>query len=201
MKKTYKIWEKDEVVLLKQLYPAHNVVQILEYFPTRTRISIQRKVAKLKLKKLPMKLGRVARTQIAYLAGFFDGEGCVFIRLDKKKLSCRGNSFIGITLSNTDREVLEYFKNVFGGGSRNVVQRYIPSGSIIHQWTITGDRAYLILRAMYPYLRVKKNEAKVAMDYHEKRLKVNPEKMWVLAIEHKKELIKIREMKKKQDDT
>jgi len=198
MKKTYKIWEKDEIDLLKKLYPTHNIFQILDYFPTRTRISIQRKVAKLELKKLPMRLGKVTKTQMAYLAGFFDGEGCVTIRVDKTRFGGRGHNYLCTTVSNTDREVLDHFRNVFGGGSCNLVQFYTPIGTLVHQWTVTGDRAYLILRAMYPYLRVKKAQAEVAMKFHEKRLKISLEEMRELARECRKKLTELKEVKKRQ---
>jgi len=96
----------------------------------------------------------VSPMEAAYIAGFFDGEGCVSIaRLtDIRRVKPR------ITIVQKDPTTLRWIQVRLGG---NLHKR--PNGV----WVLAFDSAVDIRRfvkATYPYLQLKKGKAKVA--YH-----------------------------------
>ena len=85
-----------------------------------------------------------------YLAGFFDGEGCVYITPD-------GRLQVGVTQKNP--EVLDVFKKRFGGNIR-----FKDRAGATYQWTIGAKKDCLIfLNAIYPYSFGKKKEIEVGI--------------------------------------
>ncbi len=62
---------------------------------------------------IKIKYGKQTITNdVAYIAGFFDGEGCVRI----KRANQGGNSYyITATITNSNKAILEYIKDIFGG--------------------------------------------------------------------------------------
>jgi len=54
-------------------------------------------------------------TKIAYIAGFFDGEGCVRI----KKANQYGNSYyVWVAITNSNKNILNNISDLFGGQVR-----------------------------------------------------------------------------------
>jgi LAGLIDADG-like domain len=90
----------------------------------------------------------------AYFAGFFDGEGCIS---GDKKHSLR------LALVNTDKRILEYFKSRYGGNIRQFVRH--DGWSACWIWEL-GDMRQIesILLQLLPYLIVKREQAKVALN-------------------------------------
>lgn len=99
-------------------------------------------------------------TELAYIAGFIDGEGC--IALDKS----RGG--VGFTLSVhvdiTYIPTLELLRDMFGG-SIYVVKKRSESRKQQYSWQIRGRDAHNFILAILPYLREKKPQAIIANDY------------------------------------
>jgi len=95
--------------------------------------------------------------QIAYFAGLFDGEGSVSILLTRRgdwKLCCR--------ISNTNREVLQTAKDSFKVGQiggRNRGGNRKPD----FWWHVVGKQAEGFLRAVLPFLVIKKDRAVLAL--------------------------------------
>lgn len=98
---------------------------------------------------------------LAYIAGFFDGEGYVGIynykaegthKNDRKRLQ------LGIT--NTNRDVLDWIKKRFNFGHIKEKSRSSPNWKICYEWTVRDRNAMKFLKMIYPYLRVKKKIVK-----------------------------------------
>jgi hypothetical protein len=89
---------------------------------------------------------------LAYIAGFFDGEGCVgFVR-------ARSAIYARVLVTNTDRAVLEKLQQQFGGDIRQLALR--RSGwKTGWYWRLSWSRAVAFLDAIYPWLRVKRAQA------------------------------------------
>lgn len=85
---------------------------------------------------------------LAYCAGFFDGEGSVMLGLNQSN----GLS-LGVSCSQNTVNVMDMFERFFGGH----VYNYTPKNrsSLIFQWRGNGKVAYDFCVLMQPYLIVK----------------------------------------------
>lgn len=88
------------------------------------------------------------KTDIAYLAGFFDGEGSVMLSRNKS-----GGLSIAVACSQNTRTVLDIYVRAFGG---NVYEYRPPSrNSSMFQWRANGQVGIDALCSMRPWLLVK----------------------------------------------
>lgn len=85
----------------------------------------------------------------AYLAGFFDGEGCIWI-------NCSGNYQLQICVTQKYQAVLRRYVNLWGG-------KIYPNANKCQRW-MPGSRAVeKVLRDLLPYLYEKKAQAILAL--------------------------------------
>jgi hypothetical protein len=88
---------------------------------------------------------------LAYIAGLFDGEGCI----------TRANSYPIVQIGMTDRDVIEYLATL--GGTIRVEQ---PPGNRkpLYRWRVMAGREVAeFLAAIFPFLRVKRQQAEDAI--------------------------------------
>jgi len=107
--------------------------------------------------------------QAAYLAGLIDGEGSIM-------LYRRGEgSAMRLTIANTFKPVLEWCRAVSGVGNIVMTNRdnakHKPGGT----WLVNSQAACSILEQVRPYLRIKAEQADLAMAF-QRKLKVPAEK-------------------------
>src|SRR5437773_8720684 len=76
-----------------------------------------------------------------YLAGFFDGEGSVYIAHRHVKLD------VAMTVANTNPEPLELIQEAYGGGL-SIRNRANEKHKAVWVWTLRGDRAVALLEAI-----------------------------------------------------
>lgn len=89
---------------------------------------------------------------LAYVAGFFDGEGCVgFAR-------CRSTIFPRILVTNTNRDVLEELQANFGGDIKPLSLRK-EAWKQGYSWRLSWSKAVDFLERIHPYLRLKSRQA------------------------------------------
>ncbi len=106
---------------------------------------------------------------LIYIAGFFDGEGCIGLYgYPPNRGLTSHNIRLMVSVSNTKREVLDGLKTNFGGG----VTLMSKSKTSIkwkkcYQWRVTGKQAETFLKSIYPFMRVRKPQAEVALKYRE----------------------------------
>lgn len=90
-------------------------------------------------------------SRIIYAAGYFDGEGCIWVGRS-------GTIFtLGIGIQSGDLESLLLFSDIFGGKVRS--SKSESSKKNIWDWRRTGHSALVILRSLSPFLIAKKDQA------------------------------------------
>ena len=109
------------------------------------------------------------KTDLAYLAGFVDGEGCFFIGFFKTISPATGkpgqNYHTVLKISNTCERTMRYLKDKFGGLLRGVNRATRKSGIIrpVFDLVWTGDDLTDLTKALLPYLVLKEPQAKVML--------------------------------------
>lgn len=91
---------------------------------------------------------------IAYLAGFFDGEGCISMSRDKRGYVARQLKIVGV-----DPSPLERFRSRFGGTISLRKTRQSERHSYATALTLGKREGQEALRAMLPLLTVKREQA------------------------------------------
>lgn len=103
---------------------------------------------------------------VAYITGFFDGEGTIGVY----KRNSQNSIKLEINIANTNLEVLKRIKNVFSGeiNNRSSSKRY-SNRKKAWQWII-GNRykQKFFLEHIFPYLIVKKSQVELGLEYLER---------------------------------
>lgn len=107
----------------------------------------------------PRSHARPSGFTIAWAAGFFDGEGCVF-GYEGIQRGYRRFMF-GVTVSQVDLAPLEYLQRHWGGSLSSKASRQ-PGHRDQWRWGIRGRDAGHFLSDILPYLRVKQRVARAA---------------------------------------
>ncbi len=92
---------------------------------------------------------------LAYVAGLFDGEGCVNFYYHGK-----GTIVPRIFITNTNKELLEDLKNAFGGwvGAHKKHTGWKQGW----QWTLSNSKAVAFLEKIQPWVRIKDKQILLA---------------------------------------
>jgi len=101
---------------------------------------------------------------LAWLAGFFDGEGTICI--SPQKIS--HHYALCISVASIDRWILEWFSLAFNG---KVNRQYRAKGNKreLWFWRIVDHQGEVALRTLLPYLKLKKPQAELALEFREAR--------------------------------
>lgn len=99
---------------------------------------------------------------LAYIAGFFDGEGDCAIRMPKARNGKRYPK-LEARLTQNDRAVLEWVQREFGRGSIHA-KKDDRITSIGHSLQFSALSARIFLTAIEPYLKVKKEKVTSLLD-------------------------------------
>jgi hypothetical protein len=117
--------------------------------------------------------------ELIYLAGYFDGEGCVSIT------SHGSMPQLTVTVQTSDKAILELFAECFGGRIRTINYRADkPCKRQMYSWERYSSNGQIVLEALLPWLRGKKEQATLAlkMNYGLPRIKLVKEE-WVNRLE------------------
>ena len=99
---------------------------------------------------------RLDTHMLAWAAGIVDGEGCIFIKEGRSLRMC-------VSVENTDVRMLDALKEMFGG---SLNRRNGPSKRNrrpIWAWEVSAIKAERCLKAIYPWLVCKKEQADIAL--------------------------------------
>lgn len=94
---------------------------------------------------------------ISYLAGFFDGEGCI---------SVNSNGSIQLRVINTSKAVLDKFPEEFGG---KVLSRKQIVNKPQYHWSIYGEDAIKAATKLLPFSIEKKSQLEVILNWWKER--------------------------------
>lgn len=99
--------------------------------------------------------------RLAYLAGFFDGEGCISIARPE------GSSYflLRCSVANTDLRPLLVLKETFGGSVKGPYQR--PRAKAIFNWNIDAAKAEAFLVRILPFLIIKRERAEKGIAFRD----------------------------------
>ena len=106
----------------------------------------------------------MAKTDLAYMAGLFDGEGCISLARHSS-----GRYYnVACYIVMTNEYILQLFCFRFGGRvSRKYNRPMNPKHQPYWRWSISSRQAYHFLKTIYPYLIIKKPQAEVAFKFIE----------------------------------
>jgi LAGLIDADG-like domain len=113
------------------------------------------------------KLNDLSETVRAYIAGLFDGEGSIYIGLQANSRSIPLH-FLEISITNTDKGVLEWIKEKCGGRITKKAQVKERYRKPIWAWKASSRQAASFLGCIKPYLRIKTEQADVAIMFQER---------------------------------
>lgn len=172
-----KKWTEDEVNILKKFYPVTPAWKLSEILK-RSPDSINRHAERLKIEAIPIfhrtkcltnPYTHLATTELAYIAGIFDGEGHAH--------SCPGkfgSLVIGVIITNTNTTLAEWLKNKLPGAtafqSRNKPEGSKPFWRII----FSTIESYYLLSVIAPYLVIKKEKVSQILETFERYLERIP---------------------------
>lgn len=102
---------------------------------------------------------------LAYLAGIIDGEGTIGITVSKPYKDRISPSFkVYVSVTMTDPNIPYLIYGIFGGSVNNY-----PSRHEHHKpttiWRSSCSTAVLVCKTLHPYLRLKKQQAEMAIDF------------------------------------
>lgn len=96
---------------------------------------------------------------VSYLAGYFDGDGCICAGLHKGTQP----AYVTIAIASYDKEVQDLFAGLFGGVVRTPPAHKKKTGKTLYSWNLGGINAQKCLVQLLPYLRVKRRQAELAL--------------------------------------
>ena len=105
----------------------------------------------------------------AYLAGYIDADGCISLTKD----SCKANSVsCSLSISSINRLVLIWIYGLTGHGKVTEVKYYDAQKDWNRrhhrqqwQWRTSNNGMRYVLPHVFPYLKVKKRQARLVMEY------------------------------------
>lgn len=108
---------------------------------------------------------------LAYCAGLFDGEGCININRHKPQTGKRSvqhtlRCHMGLSSENP---VLHFVKSFGGSIKYRAIHLKNPKWKDQWVWTIESNQARDWLRIILPFLKMKREEALVAIEFQELR--------------------------------
>ncbi len=124
-----------------------------------------RKKAERMLNATPDPLYALTNIDRAYIAGIIDGEGS--IHMTRKIPTGTFHAFV--TVGMTDKFVIEWLASKYGNKAVETVRK--PQGPFkrtpktMYRVSLQGRRACLLCELLLPYLKVKKKQAEVLMEY------------------------------------
>jgi hypothetical protein len=114
-----------------------------------------------------MRLNATRLVELAYIAGLFDGEGCVVIAkrvIARHRTPARHQYILMVSLTNTNRPILDRLKEMFGGvivTAKHKKSHWLPC----YTWSITARRGARFLRRIHRRVRIKSAQVDLALNF------------------------------------
>jgi hypothetical protein len=104
----------------------------------------------------------LTETELAYIAGIVDGEGCIMLQ----KCTARASDayiYPVVKVANTDFRLMDWLVKKIGAGAVQYRTRSNTGCKDVQHWTIASNQAIQFLKTIRPYLIVKAHQADVAL--------------------------------------
>ena len=142
----------------------------------------------------------IKRVDLAYIAGFVDGEGYIGI---KKKIRRRTNYSPcyseRVSVGNINKEVIDNINNLVNGYVKYRKASKLTKNGCWY-WEVTEEKARKFLKMIYPYLIVKKPEADILKQLSENKKETNRSGVPKENLEFREKLyLKIKEIHKYEE--
>jgi len=116
---------------------------------------------------MPLKKYHINLTDVekAYLAGFIDGEGCLTIKNGGPNCP---NGRIQLNIYNTNEVILRYIRDKVGFGCVYVGTKegkYNSKAKTCWRYEVAACQCFVLLSSLLPYLRVKREQAELLLQY------------------------------------
>ena len=106
---------------------------------------------------------------LAYAAVIIDGEGCICLSHQSTKKNRLGYSIVlRVQVSNTSEWLCNWLQFQFGG-SVGTLEEATTRHKKCYQWYIAARKAYAFLGEITPYLRIKRPQAELALEFQRRR--------------------------------
>lgn len=99
-------------------------------------------------------------TETAYIAGIVDGEGYIGVTKTLAQIQ------IKVHIANTHKEMMRWLAIKFGLSEESITLNRPSDGRQWFSISVYAERAYVVTLRLYPYLKVKHNQAVLLMNYH-----------------------------------
>lgn len=112
----------------------------------------------------------IALEDLGWMAGFFDGEGCISIPRANEyyKGQVRPRTRLSIGVANTNKEAIEIFKKCFNGSIHQRMQINSPQRRILYKWELSGkENQSYFLHCIVPFLKSKRLQGEIALQFLE----------------------------------
>jgi hypothetical protein len=111
--------------------------------------------------------------KIAYLAGIIDGEGSIYIQ--RRKTKSGWSYFPRFQVVNTNRKLMEWIKQTFGGLIYDKPRNHIQSHWKMQiEWFTTRGLLDHLLPLIIPYLVIKREQAEIMIKFRQSFKKEYP---------------------------
>lgn len=117
----------------------------------------------------------MTRTEkLIYMAGFFDGEGCVHLSRGRQG---KGGGNLSVIIVQKQMLPLDLAMELWPQGRARITHRQGKDRGY-YQFQLNGKAAADALVEMFPYLRGKRDQAKLAIDYQDALHAFRAGKQW-----------------------
>jgi|ERR1035437_6739650 hypothetical protein len=103
------------------------------------------------------------KAKCGYIAGIIDGEGCLTIGAGQKETCINYNAIVAV--QNTSKQLIDWIQSKFGG-QVYLSKKETTKTKAAWMWRLTKkDAIEHFLLAILPYLIVKREQAKILLEY------------------------------------
>ncbi len=109
-------------------------------------------------------------TQLAYIAGLFDGEGSVSRYRERRKNRKNPTWVIRCEVNMTDRAIIKWLHETLGFGSfhKKPPSKKQLGRQMQYRWCCSYRDAYKFAKLIIPYARVKRKKLQKIIDHYDK---------------------------------
>jgi hypothetical protein len=131
-------------------------------------------------------------TQLAYLAGIVDGEGCFYFGKVKQGRYGNGTQWhCKLAVTSTDKALTDWLNDLFGG-TKEQQYRYTSKKAFerpIHRWDASGLMLDYICPKILPFLIIKKRQCETMIEIRKTYANIGNQRLSDQVVEKRNEFL------------